>query len=96
MGNYSDFYEEVLGKYNIGDKIRVGKDGTIYEGELLYKNEHFITVKLEYYNEAFSVPDLFEGHSRILAEGETIETLATNLNPNEEDMDEDADFGEEE
>lgn len=73
MGSYTDFYEQVFGKYNIGDSIRIAKDGCIYEGTLMYKNEHFITVNLQYYNEAFSVPDFFEGHSRVLADGENIE-----------------------
>lgn len=94
MGNYDEFYEKVFGDIEIGDRVRIYKEGTMYEGELIFKNKSYITVQLPYYREGFSIPEFFTGHSRLCAEGEEIELEAE---IDDEDIsEEDIDLDEEE
>ncbi len=65
MGNYDDFYEKVFGPINIGDDIKIYKDGETFEGKLVFKNKYYITVQLPFYREGFSMPDFFIGHSKL-------------------------------
>ena len=66
MGNYDEYYEKVFGDINIGDKVRVYKEGTIYEGELIFKNKYYITLQLPYYREGFSIPDFLTTFQSLL------------------------------
>ena len=69
MGNYEDFYEKTFGNINIGDSVKIYKEGVTYEGTLLFKNEYYITVQLPYYREGFSMPDFYTGHSKLAGVG---------------------------
>ena len=93
MGNYDEYYEKVFGDINIGDKVRVYKEGTIYEGELIFKNKYYFTLQLPYYREGFSIPDFLMGHSKLCAEGEEIDMFDVDddMNPDIDDIDGDID-----
>lgn len=65
MGSYEDFYENSFGGINIGDEIKIYKEGQTYTGTLIFKNEHYITVQLPYYREGFSMLDFYTGHAKI-------------------------------
>ena len=70
MASYNDFYEHTFGNINIGDTVKIYKDGDTFTGELLFKSESFITVQLPYYREGFSMPDFFTGHTKLIMQTE--------------------------
>lgn len=65
MANFQDFYEHTFNEMNIGDAIKVFKDGETYKGTLIFKSRDFITVQLPFYREGFSITDFFTGHARL-------------------------------
>ena len=68
MAGYSDFYEHTFGNINIGDTVKIYKEGDTYTGELFFKSESFITVQLPFYREGFSMPDFFTGHTKLIVD----------------------------
>ena len=89
MGNYEDFYAQTFGDVNLGDEIKVYKEGQTYCGTLLFKNEHYITVQLPYYREGFSILDFYTGHAKIAGlRGEDFDIEIDEI------IDEEDDFGE--
>lgn len=90
MGNYDDYYDKVFGNINVGDDIKIYRDGETFEGTLLFKNPYYITVQLPFYREGFSMPDFYTGHSKLAgAEGVEFEI-------EEEELEDADDFDEEE
>lgn len=85
MANYSDFYESTFGPINIGDTVKIYKDGDTFEGQLLYKNEYFITVQLPYYKEGFSMPDFYTGHAKLITNADEAEIIAEKSDETEQD-----------
>lgn len=85
MASYQDFYEQTFGDINLGDNLRIYRDGIQYEGILIFKSEYFITLQLKYYREGISMADFYTGHAKLITSDIDLNDLKILTDPVEDE-----------